>query len=63
MLVVVSDAAESYTVKHGEIVKHFLIFGDELVMVELISELLHQVLCEWVVDVGLLVPQIVVAVG
>jgi len=63
MLVVVSHSAESYTVQHGEIVQHFLIFGDELIVVELVSQLLHQVFRKRVVDVGLLVLQIVVAVS
>ena len=63
MLVIVSHSAEGYTVQHGEIVQHFLIFGDELIVVELVSQLLHQVLRERVVDVGLLVLQVVIAVS
>jgi hypothetical protein len=63
MLVVVSYAAEGYSVKHGKIVQHFLIFSNELIVVELISQLLHQVLRKGVVDVALLVLRFVVAVG
>jgi hypothetical protein len=63
MLVVVSHSTEGYPVQHGEIVQHFLIFGDELIVIELVSQLLHQVLRERVVDVGSLVLQLVVAVS
>lgn len=63
MLIIVSHTTKSYTIEHGKIVQHFLILGYELIVIELVTQLLHQVFGKWVVDVGLLVLEIGVAVG
>ena len=63
MLIIVSHSTESYAIEHGEIVEHFLVLGYELIVIELVAQLLHQVFGERVVDVGLLVLEVGVAVG